>query len=204
MARIPERKRGPQPHLSDPEYRSRWVALAATGMSRRGVAEAMGKDESTLRTWLSRGRAEPNVEPYGSFSRDYTQAERGLEAAASGTIAAWVVMLYKVAQENPLAVNTKHIETLLSVLRSRFPEEHGVSKHRKPEAAVTGAEWLEQHPLEHAQLVELMLEPPEVVRGALVETLGAVLRRELAEGWRPDAETAEALRGVLKPVDPLG
>lgn len=244
------------PHLEDPVFRSRLVSLASTGMSRRGVASA--GHAPALIEWLSRGRAEPHIEPWGSFARDYLAAERGLELAASGTEAVRVQVMAEQMQAymrwldrgpapvKPMAPATKKpgkkasaeekasyaaeqavyraahaswqvaqlawetppphpqvadFEWLGRLKERRYPEDHGASKHRKPEPELTGAEWLEQHPLEHAQLVELMLEPPEVVRGAQLETLGSVLRRELAEGWVPDAETVEALLGVLKPGD---
>jgi len=240
------------PHLEDPVFRSRLVSMASTGMSRRGVAAA--GHAPALIEWLSRGRAEPNVEPYGSFARDYLAAERGLECAASGTEAMRVQLMAEQMQAymqwldrgppppKPVAPCTKKpgkkaspeekaayaaeqaahavetarwgdamlawstppphpnvadFEWLSRLKERRYPEDFGVSKHRKPEAELTGAEWLEQHPLTHAQITEMLLDPPEEVRGPQLETLGAVLRRELAEGWRPDAATAEALRAIL-------
>ncbi|HEX5766810.1 MAG TPA: hypothetical protein VFX94_01130, partial [Burkholderiales bacterium] len=63
------------------------MAAASTGASRRTVAATVGTPEATLRRWINRGEAYPDEEPYGSFARDYKQAERGLAASAAGTVA---------------------------------------------------------------------------------------------------------------------
>lgn len=259
LARLAEqpRRRGTQPHISDPVFREQLITLAATGMSRRGVAAAAGVPVATLLDNLSRGRAEPHVEPYGSFAASYLCAERGLEGAASHTEAMRVQLMreqmvayiawcdrgpappkpsapttkkpgkkasaeekasyafeqaaYRAAHASwsaamlawstpPPHPNVADFEWLSRLKERRYPEDHGASKHRKPEPELTGAEWLEQHPLTHAQITEMLLDPPEEIRGPQVQTLGAVVRRELAEGWVPDAETAEALRAILTQV----
>lgn len=79
--------------------RSQLVAYAATGASRRGVAAACGISEGAIRAWVERGKAEPKEEPYGSFSRQYEQAERGLELAASHTEAMKVQVMREQMQE---------------------------------------------------------------------------------------------------------
>jgi hypothetical protein len=56
-------------------------------MSRRGAAASFGISHVTLHTWLERGRAEPDVEPYGSFAADYLRAERGVERTAGTAVA---------------------------------------------------------------------------------------------------------------------
>jgi hypothetical protein len=234
-------------------FRSRAIALASTGMSRAGVASGLGKARTVLCEWLSRGLAEPHIEPYGSFSRDYLMAERGLEAAASQAEAMRVQLMLEqledylrwrdrgppppkpVAPQKPskkatpeqraehaaaqalyaselaayeaalLAWQTppKHpdvsdFEWLGRLKERRYPADHGVSKHRVPETELTGAEWLEQHPLEHAQLVTLLTDPPEAVDAAQRETLDAVVMRQLDAGWRPSEASAQALRAVLE------
>jgi hypothetical protein len=61
--------------------------LASTGISRNGAAQRLGVEPDTLGEWLSRGKALPDVEPWGSFAQDYLQAERGLEEAATSAVA---------------------------------------------------------------------------------------------------------------------
>src|SRR5688572_21840289 len=155
---------GPKPHLDDPAFRSNILVAAAQGLSRRGVAAIAGVPKATLETWLSRGRAEPNNEPYGSFASQYLRAERALEAAAAGTVAHVVNELYRRAKAGLLTSDDDpQLKELLRVLQARYPEDWGTHAHRKPEAELTGAEWLEQHPLTHAQIVEMLLDPPEEV-----------------------------------------
>jgi hypothetical protein len=78
---------GPYSAIEDPAHRTRCVAAASTGASRRTVAATVGTPEATLRRWINRGEAYPDHEPYGSFSRDYKAAERGLAASVAGTAA---------------------------------------------------------------------------------------------------------------------
>jgi hypothetical protein len=82
-----ERKRATKPtFLEDSRFRSALVSLAST-CSRRGAARIAGISQSTLLHWLDRGEAEPHIEPYGSFARDYLRAERGLERGSGSAIA---------------------------------------------------------------------------------------------------------------------
>lgn len=85
--------------IDDPAFRSRVVSFAATGMSRRGVAAAVGKPESTIRSWVERGAAFPDVEPWGSFSVDYRRAERGLEGAGASVVAMKVQLMVEQMTE---------------------------------------------------------------------------------------------------------
>ncbi len=80
-------KSGAYSVILDPAFRTRCVAAASSGASRRTVAATVGTAETNLRRWINRGAAYPDVEPYGSFSRDYQQAERGLAMSAAGTVA---------------------------------------------------------------------------------------------------------------------
>lgn len=79
-----QRKRVSKPSfLDDPQFRSQLVSVASVAMSRKGAAAMLGIDWRRLYDWLERGRAHPDVEPYGSFSVDYLRAERGFEHAVS-------------------------------------------------------------------------------------------------------------------------
>lgn len=87
------KKSGPYVELEDPAFRSRCISIASTGASRRTVAALVGKPEGTVRGWVNRGLAFPDVEPYGSFAKDYVRAERGIHGAIAGTAAKRVQVL---------------------------------------------------------------------------------------------------------------
>lgn len=162
-------------------------------MSRRGVAAAVGKAEATIRGWVERGSAHPDVEPWGSFAVDYRRAERGLEGAAAGAIALTVKRLFGLCQRADAgdldAIITlskdNNLKELLNVLASRFPEDWGTSSHRKPEPEYDGNNWLEQHGLQREQLGALLADPPEAIREALVDQAPAVYAILLAGGFDP-------------------
>lgn len=163
---------GPVPHLNDPAFRSRIISIASGGLSRRGVAALSGIPHSTLLSWLERGRAHPDQEPWGSFAVDYERASRGLEGAAAGTISLVVARLYKLARDGNWALLDEagpQLKELLNVLAARYPEEWGVHAHRKPESEPDPAAWLERNAISHGQLVALFREPTEPVARALVE-----------------------------------
>lgn len=78
------RKRVSKPtFLDDAAFRSQAISVASVAMSRKGAAAMMGVGWRTLYEWLERGKAHPEVEPYGSFAVDYLRAERGFEHAVS-------------------------------------------------------------------------------------------------------------------------
>ena len=166
------RKRHEKPtYLDDPAFRSRLVSFAGSAMSRRGAAALAGISHVALHTWLERGRAEPEREPYGSFACDYLRAERGLELAASGTISMVVAQLYRLAKAGDWeALNEMgpQLKELLNVLASRWPEDWGTSSHRRPEQEPSGEAWLERNTMTHEQLTTMLRDPPEQVAMALL------------------------------------
>lgn len=174
--------------IEDAAWRSRAVALASTGMSRRGVAARMGVSHTTLYGYLERGRAEPDSEPWGSFATDYLMSERGLEQAASTTIALVVQRLHDLAvagRWEELAENPQ-LKELLNVLAHRWPDDWGNSAHhRVPEPEPSGEAWLERTGMNRAQLVHMLRKPPEPVAEALVEAADDVYQLLLASGWQP-------------------
>jgi hypothetical protein len=243
--------------------------MASTGASRRTVAAQVGKPESTIRGWVERGKAYPDVEPWGSFAVDYERAERGLAASAASTTAMRAQLLneqmakrlawesrgppprkppkpakprpvnddaeqlanelrhelaskeYEKALEDwALAVQahntpppTPEIQYMLCLERvriSRHPYDYGTSKHRKPEPEHDGTNYLNEHAMDREQLGALLLDPPELLRLAIVDQAYAVYRILVASGFDPavpemrkaDDET-EGPAGSHEP-EPLG
>lgn len=156
-------------------------------MSRRGVAMRAGIPPSTLHEWLERGRAHPQEEPWGSFSVDYLQAERGLEQTASEVVGLWVVRLRELVERGYL-LDSKQVSALLRVLEDRYPEDRGSSQHRRPEPEPSGDAWLERNGITHSQLVHTLREPPEPIARALVEAGDEVYALLLASGWKAKRE----------------
>jgi hypothetical protein len=181
--------------IHDAAFRSRVISFAGTGMSRRGVASACGKPESTIRSWIERGMAYPEVEPWGSFSEDYRRAERGLEGMAAGAIAMTVKSVFELSQRAhdgdedalTLLAGNSQLKELLNVLAARFPEDWGTSKHRKPEPEFDAANYLDSNTMEREQLGALFCDPPEAIRAALVDSAPAVYAILIAGGFDPAA-----------------
>ncbi len=189
-------KPGPVSDIEDSAFRSRCISFAATGMSRRGVAAALGKPEATIRGWIERGLAYPTEEPYCSFSVDYRRAERGLEGAAASTVSLTVGMLYELTKSasagealalEKLAKMGPQLKEILNVLAARFPQDWGTSKHREPEPDYDGQAYLDAHSMDREQLAALFADPPEVMRNALCDAGHAVYRILLAGGFDPAA-----------------
>lgn len=165
-------------------------------MSRRGVAAMIGKPESTIRAWVERGMAYPDVEPYGSFSAQYRQAERSLEAAAAGTVALFTQRMFELSKAaragdfDALVAISKAggIDKMLDVLASRFPESWGQSKHRQPEPEHSADNFLEQHALTHEQMRALFRDPPAAIEDALYAEADVVYARLVARGFEPGKE----------------
>jgi hypothetical protein len=184
-------KVGKVPHLSDPQLRMNLVLAATSGMSRRGVAEFCGVSNSALKEWIARGKAEPDVEPYGSFSRDFLKATRCLEAAGATVLARRLDWLRKQPSH---AVSPQEVKLVIDALAARYPQDHGTSKHREPETEITGDDWFEHHAMTHDQLVALLQDPPEAIGNALLASGDMVVARLLASGWEPN----EALCAVVE------
>ena len=170
-------------------------------MSRNGAAQRLGIEPGTLCDWLARGRAEPDIEPWGSFAEEYLQAERGLEEAGTSAVALRVQAIlerqrlnleWKANPDNPddgppAEPTLQEFEWLLRVVASRYPREHGIHPHRLPEVFPDGAAWLERHKLTQEQLVEMFRKPPEPVQQALVMAADDVYALLCASGWKaPD------------------
>lgn len=205
---IQRRRKGRSTDIDDSALRSNIISFAGTGMSRRGVAAAVGKSEATIRGWIERGMAYPDVEPWGSFSEQYRRAERGLELAG-GQVVSWVTKrLFSLTRqvdrgEHPdasdeeraraieaagLIMENPQLRELLSVLAARFPEDWGTSKHRKPEPEFDAQNYLDANTMDREQLAALFCDPPETIRGALQDSAVQVYAILVAGGFDPAAQ----------------
>jgi hypothetical protein len=206
------RKRGRIADLDDEAFRLECISYAALGLSRRGVAGRMRTPESTLRGWIERGMAFPDEEPFGSFSASYRRAERGLEAAAAGTISFTVGRLWRLCQtvergERPDASSSERelakgaaqalgdavqLKELLNVLSARFPADWGTSALRVPEPEYDPQNWLDANSMDREQLAALLSDPPDAIRSALVDAAPAVYAILVAGGFDPGAQKTVA------------
>lgn len=194
-------KFGRYSELEDPAFRSRCISIASTGMSRRGVAAAVGVDPGTIRNWIGKGKAFPGEEPWGSFAVDYERAERGLEGAAVGTISLTVQRLFELSQRAAngdteagaiLAEHGPQMKELLNVLASRFPRDWGTSKHREPDVDFSADEYLDANAMTREQLGAVFADPPEKIRQALADQAHAVYRILVESGFDPGAPARKA------------
>jgi hypothetical protein len=197
FAMVRTRTQGQKPfELDDPAFRSRAVSLASTGMSRRGVAQLIGKPRMTLITWLDRGQATPDVEPWGSFAVDYLRAERGLERACSSAIALRVQNILerqeahmnyrgKKAENRPPEPPLGEVMWLQRLLIDRYPQDHGAQALREPEKDPDGPGYIERQGLSQAQLRVLVSNPPEEIRGAMFAEAQRIFEMLTEMGFKP-------------------
>jgi hypothetical protein len=189
------RKSGPTVDIDDPAFRSKIISIASQGGSRRTVAALVGKPEATLRTWINRGEAFPNDEPYGSFSRDYQRAERGVAGAVAGLTALKIRALIEQAQaaaewrgdplNSPPMPSVLELEWAQRAVERRHPEDYGTTKHRTADAPFSGDEYLDAHAMTREQLGAVFADPPEKIRQALQDQAPAVYRVLLEAGFNP-------------------
>lgn len=190
---IPSRegRRGRVPLLDDAAFRTRLIALAATGISRRGVANLAGVSASTLCEWLARGRAEPR-EPWTSFSSEYLAAERLPESLGAMIQSRFLAHLAKLPAS---ALKPSDLQWVANLLASQYPEEHGTSAtHRRPSPEPDGAAWLDKEGMTKAQLNVLLSDPPDAIREAMRELGDVVVANLLADGWAPSPELLAELK----------
>lgn len=179
------------PKLSDPGYRKRTLELAATGLSRRGIANLLGESSGRLYDWLAKGAAQPDVEPYGSWQRDFTAAERAAEAIGA-TIQSQT--LASIARKSPQTRTMAEVEWVGRLLATRYPREHGnasagTGNMRVDNPEPDGAAWWQKHGLQGDQLRALLRDPPESVGAAMLAEGDAIVAWLTANGWKPGALT---------------
>jgi hypothetical protein len=160
----------------------------------------VGKPEGTIRGWVERGMAYPDIEPWGSFSRQYRQAERGLAMAVAKTSALRVQLMLEQMQafmrwqaqgargEAPALPTTADMLWLDRLREGRHPSDYGATKHRAPEPEHKGENYLDMHVMEREQLGALFADPPEPIRLALVDSAAQVYAVLLAGGFDPAAQ----------------
>jgi hypothetical protein len=171
-----KRGRGQRPFpLDDPQFRAELISWASTGAPRVVVAAHAGIPKSTLYDWLERGRAEPDVEPWGTFTVQYLRAEKGVALAGPECISRWVAEMLRLCRESPLLVSRDSILTIVKILESSDPEHWGASKHRKLQPEPDGAAYLERKGLTTEQLRALLRDPPEEIANAIVAESKAIL-----------------------------
>lgn len=183
----PPVRRGPVPKLADPEFRKRTLELAATGLSRRGVANLLGESQGRLCDWLAKGAAQPDFEPYGSWQREYCAAERAAEAVGAKV---QHNMLMHIARKSPQTQTLAEVTWVDRLLATRFPRDHGNASAGTGNARVEAPEpdgeaWWQKHGLVGDQLRAMMRDPPESVAAAMVAEGDAIYERLLAGGWKP-------------------
>lgn len=178
---------GPKPRLDDIAFRDRLLMMAASGCSRQGVAAQNGMRKQQLTEWLAKGQAQPDLEPWGSFSRAYLAAERLLEPGITQGLAMQVAHVLRKA---PDMRTMAEVQFLRQELALRFPVEHGsagagTGQMRQVDAEPDPEAWWQKHGLEGDQLRALLRDPPESVAAALVAEADAVYARLLESGWKP-------------------
>lgn len=192
---VQRRRKGRSSDIHDPEFRSQVISFAACGTSRRGVAALCGKPESTIRGWIERGRAYPDVEPWASFAEQYERAERRLEMNGAGTIAIVMDQLYGLAKNAQQGdrwsaeqlMKNPQLKEILNVLGARFPKDWGTSKHREPEQDYDPSNYLDSTGMDREQLGALLCDPPDVLRLAMVDQAHEVYGILIAAGFDPTA-----------------
>lgn len=159
---------------------------------------------------MNRGLAYPDVEPWGSFAVDYCRAERGIDGAISSAQALRTQVIVEQMQRRmewersqgelvnlddaPPMPSVEDMMWLERLRISRFPEDYGTSKHRKPEAPHDAQEWLDANSMDREQLAALLSDPPDAIRAALVDAAPAVYAILVAGGFDPSAQ-----KDVAKP-----
>lgn len=161
--------------------------MAATGMSRRGIANMLGESSGRLYDWLARGAAQPDVEPYGSWQREFCAAERAAELICTTVEGA---QLAHIARKSPQTRTMAEVQWVSAKLAARFPREHGnasagTGQMRVIDPEPDGEAWWQQHGLQSDQLRALLKDPPEAVREAMVAEGDAVYAALIAGGWKP-------------------
>lgn len=184
----PPLRRGKAPKLEDKPFRKRTLELAATGLSRRGVAHLLGMDSTgCLYDWLARGKAQPDVEPYGSWAADYLAAERAAELIGTTIQSA---QLAHIARKSPQTRTPAELAFVDRLLATRYPRDHGNASAGTGNARVEAPEpdaeaWWQKHGLVGDQLRALMRDPPESVAAAQIAEMDAIYARALGAGWKP-------------------
>ena len=152
---------GPKPVLDDPEIRRTMLNMAAAGASRKAIARRIGINPSRLREWIAKGDAQPDIEPWASFSREFLDAERMLESTITGGQAQQVRF---ILSKPPKERSPWELDFLGRILAARFPAEHGSAaagngQLRVIEQDIDPEAWWAQQGLVGDQLRTMLRDP---------------------------------------------
>lgn len=155
----------------------------------------LGESTGCLNDWLARGRAQPDVEPYGSWCREFLAAERAAEAICTELQSQTVAV---IARKPPHMRTLAEISWVDRLLATRYPREHGnasagTGNARVAEPEPDGEAWWQKNGLQSDQLRALFKDPPDAVALAQLAEGNAIVLRLLRDGWVPDDEVRFAL-----------
>lgn len=192
-------KKGAPCKLDDERFRAALVYSAAQGMSRRGTAASAGLSVTTLKNWLARGRAHPDIEPYGSFAVEYLRAERILEGVCASAMTREAQRIQAKAAAG-FELRDSERTWLNSTQAQRYPKEWGISANsgRVVDDEPDADGYLQETQLTDHQLDTMLQEPPEEIINALHRNAESIVRQLVERGWRPPVDLWEDLG---KPVD---
>lgn len=192
--------RGEKPDFFNAEFRQKILELAFTGMSEKGVAMAAGISWSLLRSWVSMGEAEPDIEPHGSFARSWHKAIRAKEVLGARVLHEYQKRVCDLAEDPTTTADelAPHISQIVGILRSQLPQDWGDSKHREIPGEITGDEYLQGKALLVGQIRGALKNPERPMREALLAEGDTILGRLLEDGWEPSEELAKKLKTILR------
>lgn len=177
-----EGRRGRVAKIDDPAFRQQAILLAASGASRRRTAAVLGVGSSHLCDWLAKGRAQPELEPWGPFATEYLAAEQMMGTAGDMIESQRMAHLARLPASVLTAADMRWIA---EYQERRYPEQRGQSNLRVVEPEPDAEAWWAKQGLVGEQLRALFRDPPESVEQALLAEFDAIHARMLALGWRP-------------------
>lgn len=185
-----EGRRGRVAKIDDPAFRRHAVTMAATGSSRRRVAASLGIGAGRLCEWLARGRANPDLEPWGSFADEYLAAEQMMGALGDQCEASRMAHLARLPAS---VLTTADMRWIAEYQERRYPEQRGQSNLRVVETEPDAEAWWAKQGLVGEQLRALLRDPPESLDQAMLAEGDAMVLRMLRNGWSPGAEVRAAI-----------
>lgn len=188
-----------RPDLGDETFRARIIDLAMTGMSERGVAMAAGLSWNLLRQWISMGKAEPDIEPHGTFARQWDQAIRAKEVLSTHVLHKYQKKVAELAERPDVEAEDllPHINNMVNIMRVTLPQDWGDSKLREVQPEITGDEFFQGKALMVGQIRGALRNPERALKEAILAEGDTVLQCLLDGEWKPSKKMAEKLRALL-------
>lgn len=183
--------------LDDPLLRERLLILAGKGVSRRGVARIEGLSRSTLKEWLDRGEAKPEIEPWGSFAKHYLASERSIEESGSVIISTEMRRLQALV-ENLKDISDQDRAWVSKTLAQKFPAEWGTTQNsgRELDEEPDGDGYMQSTGLAHHELADMFKFPAEELQEAMLTSANSIVEFLVDNGWRPKAELFVRIAGL--------